>query len=199
MKANNQNKPVSIKHQAAIDYARSGFNVMPCRPNMKKPLTAQCHNDATTDLTRINYWFECVPKANVAIRTSNLLVLDVDVKNGVDGYKALRRLERKYEKLPTTRTQSTPSGGKHYIYKVNGLMVPSVVNIPRKGLDVRGHDGYIVAAPSKIDGKPYVMDSHEIAEAPVWLVNLIFKLAQKQKQQSIDYHPGCGSPEDSYR
>jgi len=158
----------------AMYYAERDFPVFPCFPNSKKSLTLNEHLDATTDWELIDYWWSRCPNANIAIHTQNLVVLDIDVKSGVNGFKTLQKLEKQYGKLPTTRTQKTPSGGQHRIFKTSNLIVPSLVNCPGEGLDIRARDGYILADPSSIDGISYKMNDARIEEAPVWLLNHIY-------------------------
>jgi len=177
---------IANNHQCARNYAKEGFWVLPCWPDSKKPLTPNGFSDATKDLNLIDYWWERCPQANVAIQTRDLLVLDVDCKNGVDGLKTINSLEKTFGKLPETKTQNTPSGGLHYIYKTRNIIVPSMINCPGEGLDIRAYSGYILAEPSTIDGKSYVMDATEISEAPIWLVNLIY--ANSAFQTEDIYH-----------
>jgi hypothetical protein len=162
------------KHAAAVEYAKDGFRVLPCWPRSKKPLTPNGFSDASTDLSKIDYWWSRCPDANIAIQTRDLLVLDIDCKNGVNGYMAVENLERKYGKLPATKSQLTPSGGKHLIFKTRDIIVPSLINCPAQGLDIRAHSGYILAEPSTINGMTYSMDKKPIADAPVWLLNLVY-------------------------
>jgi len=61
-----------------------------------------------------------------------------------------------------------------------------MINCPGEGLDIRAYSGYILAEPSTIDGKSYVMDATEISEAPIWLVNLIY--ANSAFQTEDIYH-----------
>ncbi len=179
-------------HLYARSYAKEGFMVLPCWPDSKKPLTPNGFSDATKDLKIIDYWWARCPQANVAIQTRDLLVLDVDCKNGIDGFKTIKALEKRFGKLPETKTQSTPSGGRHYIYKTRNIIVPSSINCPGDGLDIRAYSGYILAEPSTIDGKLYVMDKTEISEAPIWLVNLIYKNSAIQTEDI--YHPKTDAP-----
>lgn len=165
-------KTLSFQHVSAQLHALKGFSVIPIWPNSKKPMTVNGHKAATTDISKINSrWGKC-PKANVAIRTDGLLVLDIDVKGGANGYQALKELEDKFGKLPVTRTQKTPSGGKHLIFKTQAD-IPSCRNCPAPGIDIRSRDGYILVDGSIIDGKFYDMDKASIADAPLWLEMLV--------------------------
>ena len=183
----------TAQHLAALHYAAEGFAVLPIWPNAKNPLTTNGVNDATTDHQQINEWWARWPTANVAIHTKDLLVLDIDVKNGVDGYGSLDDLEDEYEVLPTTRTQETPSGGLHMIFRTAGVTIPSVTNCPRPGIDVRAAGGYILIDPSVFHGNVYEMNREEIADAPEWLVELLLNLEAGEN----GYHDDDYSAEDS--
>jgi len=178
------------QHTAALQYASEGFRVLPIWPDSKKPLTSNGFKDATTDIERINQWWTQCPNANVAICTQDLLVLDLDIKSGINGLAALEELEAEYGDLPRTRTQKTPSGGMHLIFRTNGVTIPSVINCPKPGIDVRANAGYILTAPSVIFGSKYSMDDTEIADAPEWLVERLLNL---------DAGQGSGYHEDAYR
>lgn len=157
-------------HQAALDLAAKGIPVFPLAPGGKNPLIAGGFKTATTDTDKINaWWSDC--DANIGMPTAGYLVQDVDCKNGKDGYAALRELEAQHGPLTLTLTQKTPSGGKHYIYSATGI--PCKVNCPGPGLDIRGDGGYIVVAPSVIDGVAYEMSDDPIAAAPQWLIDRV--------------------------
>ena len=162
---------VSKQHEAALKLAFQGIPAFPLIPNAKAPITKTGYKEATTDINAINGWWSKYPDANIGVPTEGLLVLDVDCKNGKDGYAALRKLEADHSPLPPTKTQKTASGGMHYIYRATGI--PNKVNCPAPGLDVRGNGGYIVYAPSVIDGSEYVVSDHEIVDAPEWLFRMI--------------------------
>lgn len=172
--------PKSKQHAAALKYASEGFRILPTWPNAKNPLTSNGFKDATTDIQQINQWWTRCPNANVAIYTQDLLVLDLDVKSGIDGFDALEELEAEHGDLPITRTQRTPSGGMHLIFRTTGVTVPSITNSPKPGIDIRANAGYILVAPSVIFGVEYSMDDADIADAPDWLVEHLLNLAAGQ-------------------
>lgn len=166
-------------NEAALEYAENGWPVFPVVTNEKRPLTPNGFKDASVDPIVINQWFDKWSNANIAIATgavSNLLVLDVDVKNGAKGEESLAELVKQYGDLPETRKHRTPSGGYHLIFKYPGYHVPTRANIHKvkSGLDIRCDGGYIVAPPSVIDGNEYeVVDPGvEIVDASEWLIAL---------------------------
>jgi hypothetical protein len=153
---------------AALEYARRGVHVFPLQPNDKIPFGGGhgC-NDATTDPDTIERWWTAAPTGNVAIATgpSGFVVIDIDVKNGADGWDALDDCMKQLGQLPgPTRMVSTPSGGAHIYFRApEGVTITNSAGrlksgIETPGLDVRADGGYVVAPPSVIDGKVYHWD-----------------------------------------
>jgi hypothetical protein len=109
--------------------------------------------DATTDPAHVRRLFELAPKAVgylIACRDT-LVGLDIDVKNGVNGYKTLAELGQKhgFEIPQMTTTVFTPSGGAHLWMTVHqSVTVPNSVGRLGPGLDVRGTGGYLVGPGS---------------------------------------------------
>ena len=113
---------------------------------------------------------------NIGILTggaSNLLVLDVDPRNGGD--ETLFDLERVHGPLPETAQVITGSGGSHYYFVLDeGVMVPSVTF--GQGLDIKSHRGFVVA-PGSVHGNGLTYewevehhpDDVAVAPAPAWL------------------------------
>jgi hypothetical protein len=102
---------------AALDYARRGIPVFPCKRATKAPLTRRGFNDATTDKQKIREWWGQWPHAMIGIatgRTSGIDVLDLDLKPDeyIDGrqempdWQTLSCADRRHSGLtsvPTTR------------------------------------------------------------------------------------------------
>jgi len=172
---------------AALDYARRGWAVFPCRPKGKEPLTPHGCRDATTDPQTIAGWWRRWPDANVAIATgpvSGLLVLDID---GAEGEESLAALAGEYGPLPATPEVLTPGGGRHiYFHHPYGDPVRCAVRLGAwAGLDLRAAGGYVVAPPSvHPTGRPYVWevssdpDTTPLAEPPAWLLALAAERAK---------------------
>jgi len=103
----------------------------------------------------VKKWWHKWPEANIAMPTghqSGLVAVDVDVKNGVDGYESLSSIEAMYGVQGAQRIE-TPSGGVHLIYRCT-QKVKSRVGI-LDGIDIRGDLGYIVAQGFVIGGSAY--------------------------------------------
>jgi hypothetical protein len=146
---------------AALEYAAAGIPVFPCTE--KVPLIKDWRNAATTDPEFIATWWAKWPAANIAILTgkrSNLLVVDLDVKNGVNGIDAYNSLG-----LPRTEIAAlTPSGGGHAYFRWPGEGYSNTASRIAPGVDTRGEGGYVLVPPSSIDGLPYLWGTSEMAD-----------------------------------
>ena len=121
------------------------------------------------------------PKANLGIPTGSengFWVLEADTPKGhaVDGIASLRRLERKYGRLPKTLMARSPSGSLHYYFHwpERGLVRNSASKIA-PGVDIRGEGGMVVAPPSVKNGVRYRFLNWGTpgADAPAWLLDLV--------------------------
>ncbi|MGH3190122.1 MAG: bifunctional DNA primase/polymerase [Streptosporangiaceae bacterium] len=139
----------------ALAYAARGWPVFPCQAGQKTPATAHGHRDATTDPAQITAWFTRNPHWNVAVATGapGPDVLDVDdhgpAGNGYTAFAALSKAGLLHDASAYVRT---PSGGLHAYFsgsdQRNG-------HLPAHHLDFRSRGGYVLAPPSRVDGKPY--------------------------------------------
>jgi len=139
----------------ALDYARRGWPVFPCRPGTKEPATRHGFRDATTDPVRIRAWWHRQPHANVAIATGRPGpdVLDVDRHGpGSDGFAACRQLARAGLLRGVTAMVATPGGGLHAYF--SGTAQPCG-RLPGRHLDFKAAGGYVLAPPSQVGGRPY--------------------------------------------
>jgi Bifunctional DNA primase/polymerase, N-terminal len=162
---------------AAQAYAAAGWPVFPLAPGTKVPAIGRAHEpgdpchgecgrdghglyDATTDPERIGRWWHRAGDRNVAIATGwpGPDVVDVDLHGpGADGYPSWERLRREDVAGQPQAVVHTPSGGMHAYYpgtdQGNG-------RIPGCHLDFRSKGGYVVAPPSRIGGRSYVVAEH---------------------------------------
>ena len=139
----------------ALAYAARGWPVFPCQAGQKVPATAHGHLDATTDPGQITAWFRRHPDWNLAIATGapGPDVLDVDDHGPAgNGYAAFAKLSKAGLLDGAAAYVRTPSGGLHAYFtgsaQRNG-------HLPAHHLDFRSRGGYILAPPSRVDGKPY--------------------------------------------
>ena len=139
----------------ALAYAARGWPVFPCQAGQKIPATPHGHLDATTDPDQITAWFSRNPNWNLAVATGapGPDVLDVDDHGPAgNGYAALPRLSEAGLLDGAAAYVRTPSGGLHAYFtgsaQRNG-------HLPAHHLDFRSRGGYVLAPPSRVDGKPY--------------------------------------------
>src|SRR5262249_24437653 len=148
-----------------------GWAVFPLVPGTKKPLVAGGFKAATTDPDQIRRWWTETPEANIGVATgaiSRIAVLDVDHTKGGD--KSWLDLVAKHGQMPETLRQRTQSGGVHFVFQsVAGLR--NSVNKLGDGLDIKSDGGYIVAAPSVVNGRSYTWENEgtEPAPMPAWI------------------------------
>lgn len=147
-------------------YDKLGWVVMPIKPNDKKPIIKNWSKIQSNDETLDKF----KDTSNIGIimgATSNIVCIDVDVKNA-DGIATLERLEEQLGELPQTVMSETPSGGIHYYFKyVKGIRNRKNVG---EGIDIQADGTQTVEAPSQIDGTYYEWVNspfeYEIAELP---------------------------------
>lgn len=138
----------------ALARASEGFRVFPLTPGGKTPaLEADWKRIATSDPEKIRrLWTDpatgWVQPYNVGIATGDgVVVLDVDMKAGKDGEKALRLLELLNDSLPATMTVRTPSGGRHLYFR-SAIPIGNSASRIAEGVDIRGEGGFVVAEGS---------------------------------------------------
>src|SRR4051812_6041620 len=86
-------------------YAALGWRVFPIKPMAKfPPLVKDWPTRATADVEMIRAWWRGAPDANIGIalgESSGVFVIDLDVKNGVDGPVQIKALaERLRVQIP---------------------------------------------------------------------------------------------------
>ncbi len=142
--------------RAALAYARLGWPVFPCLPGEKVPATAHGFLDACTELDRIVTWWCRVPDRNVAIATGapGPDVLDIDVRQGGSGFAGFNLLQREALIGSPWAVVRTPRGGMHVYFRGTGQRSGHVA---ARHIDFRGQGGYVVAPPSFVAGRRYVL------------------------------------------
>ncbi|MFO0349410.1 MAG: bifunctional DNA primase/polymerase [Alphaproteobacteria bacterium] len=159
---------------AALNYAKHGVRVFPIRPNEKTPPEGfMWKTSATSNPDTIRKWFGPGGKFeghNLAgvmgeeLRDGRFLcALDLDFSKDAAGHvlkdaaPALKKFcsEKDIPFITETWRQTTPRGGDHIIYSTSRPLGTGVDRLGLAGVDVRAQGGYILLAPSTIDGKSY--------------------------------------------
>ena len=145
----------------ALSWARAGLPVFPCNPVDKSPLTPHGFKDATKDEEPIRESFTRHPDALIATpmgATTNMVGIDVDVKNNRNGMQSIKELQQQYGEFDTL-TVRTPSGGEHYYFVHPGRPIRNRVDF-KDGIDVRGDGGYIILPGSRSKDSAYRIIKH---------------------------------------
>src|SRR5262245_56674086 len=104
-------------HAAALQLEGKGIAVFPCQPRGKEPACDTGLHAATTDIERINRWWQAFPDLNIGIATgkaSGVFVLDID---GEDGEGSLLKLESAHTALPPT-VEVVTGKGRHCYFRI---------------------------------------------------------------------------------
>jgi hypothetical protein len=165
-----------------LDYLKFGFHIFPIKKETKIPLTAHGFKDASNDIDVIMEWLARFPNCGWAVATgaSGLIVVDFDTyKEGALGAVAVFG-----EELPPTWTDETPSGGTHHFFKADPKDHPKTSISLASGVDVLSRTGYVLIAPSSLDGKSYKWRNApggpiELADAPPSLLKLLRERGEK--------------------
>lgn len=172
--------------KTALWYAEQGFSVLPLQVNGKAPMTTNLFpsgfKSATTDKNTLAVHWKQYPTSNVGLGISkDLIIMDIDVHNE-NGFDSLAVLEKEFGKLPATFSVDTPTGGKHYYFKLpEGVTIDRQINA-FKGIDLLTN-GYVVASPSVINGKKYTVSSGSI-ESIAYLPNWLLKAFKTHREQA---------------
>lgn len=143
----------------ALNWAAAGWHVFPVRDN-KRPYFSDWNEAASTSPLVIEGWWKSVPEAQVGVvpAMSEAYVIDVDVKDGKDGYGSLKKLEEEYHfRAEDYPSQQTRSGGRHIFMRG---YAPTSVEVLGGGIDTRGgladgtSRGYILAYQDAPPARP---------------------------------------------
>jgi hypothetical protein len=174
------------KLDAALAWAARGFRVFPLQINSKNPTDLGWTVHATTDPKVIRTWWTdpilgAERDNNIGFLCTGWIVPDVDVKDGKPGLDTFFRLDMDFDTL-TTRT---PTGGYHLIYQGGDALVGG--SPLGEGIDIRSHNGYVVAPGSTIDGVPYVVEIDiPVAPFPAHLRGLLRAPRRKLESPGLD-------------
>lgn len=144
--------------QSAMYLASRGLHVFPLTPGSKRPLPGHwtccggSHQRGCTDaLDHVGAaaaWWRQHPTANIGLATGHLVdVIDQDGPEGALWWC------RGQDWPAVVGVASTPrAGGVHRFVRATGLGNGAKI---APGIDYRGRGGYVVAAPSVVDGRRY--------------------------------------------
>lgn len=177
---------------SALAAAMCGWPVFPCRPGDKRPAVDDWPNRATTDFGRIARYWKDHPATNIGVACgrAGLVVIDLDankgempapwdaepgVRDGLDVWAVLReRHDPTFPQWLATNTVATPSGGQHWYFAGTGHRNTAGMAGPM--VDTRADGGYVLAAGSVVNGRPYeTLDDADPVPLPGWVARLLTK------------------------
>ncbi len=175
-----------------------------CNSPAKHPvgiLVASGSKSGTSDFNLVRQWFgnRAWNLGIVTGRRSNLIVLDVDPRDG--GEESLAILEKEHGSLPPTIRFLTGGGGQHILFRHPGGIVPNSASKIGNGLDIRGEGGFVVAPPSQhISGRTYAIsvdhhpDDCALANPPSWLARVANYSGGRIAVSDDEWRKRTGSP-----
>jgi hypothetical protein len=153
----------------ALGYAAHGLPVFPVKAD-KTPLTPNGFKDASTNFIIINDWWTRWPHADPAwALPETVVVVDLDIKQGKNGYRDFERLSGCDPHDVETPTTTTPSGGLQLFFAA-ARPYRNRVAIEGTGIDTRTLGGYVVV-PGPNNGRQWLkrLRGLPMAPAPAWL------------------------------
>lgn len=170
---------------SALEYASMHLFIFPCNPQ-KEPITEHGFKDATDDEAVIREWWEKHPRALIGVDCgrSNLVVFDLDRKNGVDGVTNFSQLcDEMGISTAGANVTRTPSGGMHLIYSYDHSNIPirNSASVIASGVDVRGAGGYVIFPPSRSCSGKYNIEGNW-SNPPLQLPENLADLALNKSQ-----------------
>jgi P4 family phage/plasmid primase-like protien len=125
----------------------------------KHPAINAWNRESTSDIEKLNSWWESNPEYNVGIncKTSGFFVIDIDPRSG--GEDSFEKFESYVEgALPPTAEATTGKYeingkiiyGRHIYYKcdINEDLIGNLSKLGFKGIDIK-HNGYVLVSPSR--------------------------------------------------
>jgi Bifunctional DNA primase/polymerase, N-terminal len=179
----------------ALRYAAAGMSVFPITA-AKEPLVRWRKGDesqrATTDPATIETWWAKWPFADCGwALPENVLVVDVDRKDGRDGYVDFKRIFGCDPRDVETPMTTSPSGGLHLFYRA-AKAYKNAVAIDRLGLDTRSEGG-LVLLPTPNSGREWLRPfiGAEIMPAPEWFDRILGDAPSEPPRplQPLSYDP----------
>ena len=176
----------------ALHYQKLGYSVIPIDKKSKRAITK--FKDKTFSENEIRRFWHEQPDANIAWRTTDFFVIDIDVSVTENGYESLKEWELS-QYIPKTLTATTPSGGKHiFLKKPKGIELSQDIRV-KPGIDIKANkNNYVLVAPSNNAKGSYKWDksTEQMAEAPAEIITILQTSKQPKEPMSFttDYSRG---------
>lgn len=152
---------------------RTGWFIFPLKPNSRYFYKGfPWKEKSTNSLKVIKDWLKISPNSNWGIDCgkSGILVVDIDVKKGKEGFRTVEKLKKEGLIFPESFKIATPSLGGHIYYNDPGKYGRNTVDFLGPGIDTRGKGGLVVAPFSKIEAGEYkIIDDRNAVLLPDWI------------------------------
>jgi hypothetical protein len=135
----------------ALDWAKKGMHIFPCRRWLGIPLVERWYRLATTDSTQIVEWWSQFPNADIGA-VPNKSQHFVIVAQDDDGAESLAELEERYGQFATAFRYTTRTDCNEHLW-IKGAAVTSHHKVGR-GLHVLG-EGNFVYLPASLAPDPF--------------------------------------------
>jgi len=193
-----QNERIRKAARAYIEagYAVAAVDLTLDEHGKKVPHFHGSWNDAITDLARVDEVFATSTGIAISTDASGIVVLDVDVSGGKDGWESLSEAD---VVLPdTTFRVSTWSDGEHLFFRQPLDPVGTGANLPVRDVDFRGVGGVVFAAPSVVlDSEGNEYGSYELTGD--WLTVGELPVLPESYASMIRSRPNTKQYEDAVR
>jgi hypothetical protein len=175
----------------ALAYGCAGMRVFPCGAD-KGPIGKLCPHgvkDATTDAAVIRRWWTRAPFADPGWAVPReLLVVDLDEKNGKHCIRDFIPQGGVNPADVITPQTTTPSGGRHLIFRADGATYRNVTGLNGWGIDLKTAGGYVVS-PAPGNGCVWIKPlTTLLAPAPDWIP----KADDRPQEPHGEAMPFCG-------
>lgn len=172
---------------AALRLAELGYAVCPCEPGGKALLRPR-GKIFTTSPEVVREWWGQTPTANLAIRTAELLVVDVDRPRDLPPKWLTWLPERETDWLRGVAgaVDRSGGGGRHYFFRSpEGIMLPTQ-RLDGTHVDLLKGGGWVLVTPSATRKGAYRWDRpltcrpEELPTPPDWLTARLRRIAERR-------------------
>lgn len=153
----------------------------PLNHNTLKPLRKGWQEYSTDDVEQHQKWAtEGVTAWGVDTGKSGLLVVDCDMKHGVDGIANFAKMCAEHNYVLNTYAVKTKSGGVHHYFTGTGRTTAGAI---APGVDTRGVGGYVVAPPTP---GYEIVNLVPAQPLPDWLAELLPVKVKREREKNDD-------------
>ncbi len=184
---------------AALAYAREGWQVLPLKTRSKVPRIKNWPREATTKERTITTWLTRWPQANIGVlagKASSLIVIDVDRHGDANGELHLEELEASLGRLPCTPIVRTGGCGRQlYFRSPPSRRIGRITHLGGSpehptGVDILGEGSACTAPPSlHRSGRQYEWITPPVALGGIECAHLprawVDHLNQKSSKRSV--------------